>query len=75
MLSCKDGPNGTQVHQYYPEITCWVGLHILHAAFAGVSSLVFIFISLVVTLTFYETKSLTTNAGARYSNYFLNKLE
>ncbi len=69
MISCKkseDNPGG-YVHAYYPETKCWEGLHILHAVMAIMVSLVFIFIALVVTLTFYETKTVTSNAGAKYA--------
>jgi hypothetical protein len=64
MISCRRVGNET-VHAYYNEIKCWEGLHIFHAIMAAVVSLVFVLISLIVTLTFYETKMLTLNAGSR----------
>ncbi|MDR3546668.1 MAG: hypothetical protein P4M11_00070 [Candidatus Pacebacteria bacterium] len=58
--------HGSYVHVYYPDVKCWQAMHILHAVLAVVVSLVFIFIALVVTFTFYETKTVTSNAGAKY---------
>ncbi|MDR3548415.1 MAG: hypothetical protein P4M11_09165 [Candidatus Pacebacteria bacterium] len=66
MISCQKDASGVYVHKYYSEIQCWVGLHILHAIMAIVVSVVFIAISLIVTLTFYDAKVLTANAGSKY---------
>ncbi len=68
MVSCKMSSDGRYVHMYYDEITCWQGFHILHAICAIVVSVIFVLISLIVTLTFYETKTLTANAGSRVSS-------
>jgi len=69
MISCKRSENG-YVHVYYPDTKCWEGLHILHAVMAVMVSLIFVIIALVVTLTFYETKTVTSNAGAKYFLYY-----
>lgn len=66
MITCVQDGSGNYVHSYYHEIICWQGLHILYAIMAIIVSIVFILISLIVTFTFYETKSLTNNAGSRY---------
>ncbi len=67
MISCKKSATSADyVHTYYPEITCWRGAHIAHAIMAIAVSAVFIVIALIVTLTFYEARAFTSNAGARY---------
>lgn len=66
IVTCKDNSTGQLVLASYPEVECWVGLHILHAAIAITVSIIFILISLIVTITFYETRTLTPNAGSKY---------
>ncbi len=70
MISCKKSDNGADyVHIYYTDVICWRGAHVVHAIMAIVFSIVFIAISLIVTLTFYEARAFTGNAGARYCPY------
>ena len=66
MISCHKNDDGVFVHNYYVEERCWEGLHILHAIMAVVVSIVFIMISLIVTLTFYDIKTLSANAASKY---------
>jgi len=66
MISCHKNGQGVSVHNSYHEINCWEGYHILHAALAIFVSIIFILISLIVTLTFYDAKSLSANAGCKY---------
>lgn len=76
MLTCVKSQNGKYfVHSFYSETICWQGAHIAHAVMAVVISIVFILISLIVTLTFYETKQFSGNAGARYFNKNLNIID
>ena len=65
MITCFKNAEGKYVHVYYNEIICWEGFHILHAVMTIVISLLFIVISLIVTLTFYEAKGFNSVAGSR----------
>ena len=65
MISCHNDIDGNFVNNYYTDLRCWEGYHILHGIMAILVSIIFIMISLIVTLTFYDTKTLTSNAGSR----------
>lgn len=65
LITCKKTEDGAYVHVSYTEIVCWQGSHIFHGVMASLISVVFIGISLVVTLTFYEAKGFSTSAGSR----------
>lgn len=66
MVTCVASPQGNRVHSFYDDVRCWQGAHIFHAVMAIVMSVLFVGIALVVTLTFYEAKGFSANAGARY---------
>ena len=66
LITCEKSEDGLNyVHTYYPEVVCWRGQHIFHTVMAIFISIIFMIISLIVTLTFFEAKGFTNNAGAR----------
>jgi hypothetical protein len=52
-------------HVWFPQMQCWTGLHILHATFAIIASIIFVFICLVVALCYYDSHSVSTNPDAK----------
>ena len=67
ILSCTT-VNGKTVHSFFNSVECWTGLHILHATFAILISAIFIVISMVVALTYYESKSKSNDPSARQNS-------
>ena len=57
MISCVRDSEGVLRHQEFTEIECFVGNHILNTAFAIVLAFIFILISMIVGITFFECKS------------------
>jgi hypothetical protein len=60
MLRCEGG-NLT----LFPDTQCWAGSHIIHAAFAIIVSVIFIVISMVVSLTYFESRSTSNDLAAK----------
>jgi hypothetical protein len=67
IVACVKDNYGNTVHSYFSEVTCWSGMHILHAVFAIIGSLIFFCMSIVISLTFFEYKSASNDTTARVS--------
>jgi len=67
MIECKN-KNGQLVSMIFDEFHCWTGQHIIHASFALVVSLIFIFISVVVALTFFDNQSTSNDISAKVNS-------
>ena len=66
VLACvTNRQTGVMVHTYFPEIECWTGSHILHAVFAIFAIILFIAISMVFSLTYFEYRSTSNDPTAR----------
>jgi len=63
MLQCQGG-NLT----LYNTTQCWQGAHIIHAAFAIVISIIFIVISGVVAMTYFESRSTSNDLVAKVTS-------
>ena len=77
-LLCCINKDGNLVHSTFTEVKCWDGIHILHASFSVVVSCIFICISMVVALTYFETKGTSNDPSARIHSRvvcFLKKTE
>jgi len=67
MLHCH-AVEGVEVLTLFEDFECWHGMHIIHATFSIVVSSVFIIISLVVALTYFESKSASHDISARVNS-------
>ena len=65
MLECSPEEGETWLGLFPFELVCWKGEHIIHAAFSIVISLIFIGISLIVSLTFYESNGYIGDISAK----------
>ncbi len=66
MLVCVVKEKGGQsVHYIFSDFKCWTGIHIIHASVAILSSVVYILISLLITLTFYSNMNNPRDASAK----------
>jgi len=53
------------VHYIFNDFQCWSGVHIIHAAIAIVSMVLFVLVTLLITLTFFKNLSQTNDAGSK----------
>ena len=60
MLRCTGG-NLT----LFQDTQCWSGAHIIHAVFAILISVIFVVISMVVSLTYFESRSTSNDLAAK----------
>ncbi len=67
ILACKKKGN-MSVHTLFPEFQCWTGLHILHSSFALLVSSLFMMVSIVVALTYYDSQSTSNDPSARVNS-------
>lgn len=63
MLQCQGGRM-----TLYPETECWTGAHIIHAVFAIIVSVIFILISFVVALTYFESRCTSSDLAAKVTS-------
>lgn len=70
MLHChhSDDGDGKYYNTLFPEIECWHGSHLIHASFAIVISFFFITICLLVSLTFFESRTTTNDPMAKVNS-------
>lgn len=68
IVQCDTDPEtGLTVLSSFPEVQCWAGLHILHSVTGMIATVVFVSISMVVALNYYESKLSSTDPTARYN--------
>jgi glucose uptake protein GlcU len=69
MLECADavGADGVvhNVNHYAHGLICWYGEHYVHATLAILVSVAFVIICIVVSITYYESKTSHNNHSAR----------
>jgi len=53
IFDCED-VNGTKINVYTSKIACESGIYFIHITFAIAVSLVFVLVSLIVSLTFFD---------------------
>ena len=53
------------MHYIFSDFKCWTGIHIIHAAVAILSSVAYILISLLITLTYYSNMNNPNDASAK----------
>ena len=66
--------DGEYKNNNFDDIICWEGTHIIHAIFSIIVSILFMAISLVVALTYFENNPLSKDPSARYL-LFISSLE
>jgi len=54
MMACEMDDNGVMVNTTATDIVCWQGLHILYSASAIIVSSVFLVISIIVAMTYFD---------------------
>jgi hypothetical protein len=52
----------------FSDTDCWQGAHIIHACFAVIVSIIFILISFVVSLTYFESRSTSNDLAAKVTS-------
>lgn len=55
MIDCHADEEGALVNIYFESFPCWTGQHIIHATFAIVVSIIFILVSMIVGLTYFDS--------------------
>lgn len=65
VLSCVNDRSGKLVHSIFTEIACWQDMYILHAVLAIVISILFLAISLTISITYFECRSTSGDPNAR----------
>ena len=80
IIQCQPDSTGTiQVLVSYPTVQCWAGMHILHAVIGIISIIVFVAISIIVALNYFESRTNSTDPSARSNSradvaFALNKI-
>ena len=60
-----ESKNGIYTHIYFSNVICWKTFHILHSFFSIFITIVFISLTFIISLTFFESKASINNANAR----------
>lgn len=68
MPQCDYDDDGTWVQQFFPDIVCWKGMHLLHTIVGFTVAGLFIVICMIVSLTYYESKDDPNDPGAKVNN-------
>ena len=69
MISCVTHEDtGEVVLVLYPQIKCWHGYHLLHAAFSLIIAPIFLLIAVVVSLTYFESKQSSNSVDAKVNS-------
>jgi hypothetical protein len=80
MVQCEyDAEKGYSVHSMFSEIQCWNGMHILHSVVALINIIVFVSISMVVALNYFESRISSDDPTARSNSradvvFIVNKI-
>ena len=56
------------VHKFFPSVTCWSDVHILHATVAIFTSIFFVTITFLVVLIYFECLQNSNDPSARVSS-------
>lgn len=80
MIDCQFNVNAQQyVHSSYPDVICYVGTHLIHTIFSIGFTAVFVIISLIVAINYFETRMSSPNILARSNSraevcFIMNKI-
>ena len=66
-LDCTPDSSNVLRHTYFTEVICWQQTHILHAALGILISVAFTIFVMILSLTYFETKTLTHDPNAKFS--------
>jgi hypothetical protein len=69
MMACERNDNEELVNTTAPDIVCWKGLHILYSVSAILVSSVFIVISVIVAMTYFDASWDDENPEAKYGGH------
>ena len=65
MLACVPDSTKTPVHALFTDVPCWTQMHILHATFAIIGIILFLIITTVLSLTYFEYRNINNDPTAR----------
>ena len=65
--SSEDNPD-VQVLQFFPDVVCFEGTHLIHVSITLFFTSIFIFISTIVALTLFEPRMTAKTIAARRSS-------
>jgi hypothetical protein len=68
VVQCESTDNGYQVMISFPEVVCWEGWHLFHAAVTLLFVSLFVFISSIVALALFEPRMTTNKLTARQNS-------
>ena len=67
MLVCKN-LDGKSVHYTYDDFYCWSGPHIIHGTFAILTLIVFLGLSLIISLTYFKPMGSPNDASTKINS-------
>jgi len=67
-VQCESTDGGYQVMMSFPEVVCWQGWHLFHAAVTLLFVSLFVFISSIVALALFEPRMTTNKLTARQNS-------
>ncbi|EGR29894.1 PAS domain S-box family protein [Ichthyophthirius multifiliis] len=79
VIQCSVNENGILTLDSFPEIECWVGWHLFHALISSIFNLLFMLLSTIVALTYFQPKQTSEDRTARQDSkgevaFILNKV-
>lgn len=64
-LDCTNDNENVLRHTYFSEVVCWQQTHILHSILSIFISIIFTLLVMVLSLTYFETKTITNDPNAK----------
>lgn len=79
MFSCTTNSTGELVFDLFPDIVCFTGMHLVHVVVGSVIGIIFILVSLVVTMNNFEIRITSQDITARSNSlgdvaFIINKI-
>lgn len=73
-FDCTTDQYNVSRNTYFNEIICWEQTHILHSILGIFISVLFTILAIILSLTYFETKTITIDPNAKFyfrDNFFL----
>ncbi|EGR30840.1 PAS domain S-box family protein [Ichthyophthirius multifiliis] len=79
VVQCSTNEQGQLGLDSFPEVICWEGWHLFHALISSLFNLIFMFLSTIVALTYFQPKQTSEDRTARQDSkgevaFILNKV-
>ncbi|KRX00216.1 hypothetical protein PPERSA_10715 [Pseudocohnilembus persalinus] len=68
ILQCSDNGTGGQTLDSFPEVVCYQGWHLFHAAFTSVVNFLYVILCSIVALTYFSPLMTSSDRTARQSS-------